>query len=88
MLFIYLKQVQWAQSNKKKCVNLRRLQRTGHFFFNCIYRRGVVKIGSIHAARLSVWSEKAAARTAASAAAPGLARAQRQLNILVGLVRQ
>lgn len=70
-------------------VNLRRLRRTGHSF-NCISRRGVVQIGSIHAARLSVWSAAAtaAALSAGSAAAPALARAQRQLNILVGLVRQ
>lgn len=37
--------------------------------------------------RLSVWSA-AATLTAGTPAAPALARAQRQLNILVGLVRQ
>lgn len=36
-----------------ECVNFRRFWRTDHSL-NCIYRRGVVKIGSIHAARAAL----------------------------------
>lgn len=85
---IYFKQVQWAQSNKRSvwtgdgCGEPVTLSTafTGVEF---------VQIGSVHGcARLPVWSLAAAVPTAGSAAAPALAHAQRQLNILVGLVRQ
>lgn len=42
-----------GKKQQEECVNFRRFWRTGHSL-NCIYRRGVVKIGSIHAARAAL----------------------------------
>lgn len=90
MLFIYLKQVQWAKSNKKSVWTS---DGSGEpaILWTAFTGVELLKLDPFMLrGRLSVWSAAAAAATltAGTPAAPALARAQRQLNILVGLVRQ
>lgn len=92
MLFIYLKQVQWAKSNM---TSVWTSDGSGEptILWTAFTGVELLKLDPFMLRRrLSVWSAAAAAAaatlTAGTPAAPALARAQRQLNILVGLVRQ